>query len=274
MNLIGLNELGEIDRWTLERRSRVLVEPVYVGDAQALTRILGRYKFYVSTRDVGFGAHVLLDGCWESWLTVFMARRVSPGMHVVDAGANHGYYTVMFADLVGPSGRVAAFEPNPGLAALLRKSVTVNGFASRVEVHEVALSAEDGGSIELHASADEPKNGVIAPAGGGGLAVRSATLTAALGAWPRVDFLKIDVEGAEEAVLAGAWPLIVRDLPSMVLEFNVGRSRSAAALLDQLEALYGDARAINYDGADEAVVRSALLDPSNKEDWLLYFARE
>lgn len=273
MNLIGLNELVDIDRWTLERRSRALAHPVYVGEAQALTRILGRYKFYVSTRDVGFGAHVLLDGCWESWLTVFMARRVAPGMRVVDAGANHGYYTLMFADLVGPSGRVAAFEPNPHLAALLRKSVTVNGFAPRVEMHELALSDLDGGSIELHASADEPKNGVIAPAGSGGVAVRSATLATALEAWPHIDFLKIDVEGAEEAVLAGAWPLINRDLPTMVLEFNVGRSAGAAALLDRLEALYGPAQVINHDGEAEPAERSALLNPARLEDWLLYFAR-
>ena len=55
---------------------------------------------YIDTADVGFGAHLLLDGFWESWLTEFIARRVQAGMRFADVGANHGYYTVLAADLL------------------------------------------------------------------------------------------------------------------------------------------------------------------------------
>src|SRR2546423_1277061 len=68
LNLVGLNELPTIGRGELEGRARRAVSPVYLGDSVALCRILGRYKFYIDTRDVGFGAHILLDGFWEIWL--------------------------------------------------------------------------------------------------------------------------------------------------------------------------------------------------------------
>ena len=113
-----MSDLANLDRRALERRIRALNQAVYLGEATALCRLLGRYKFYVDTRDVGFGAQVLLDGYWEIWLAQFLARRVKPGMHAVDVGANHGCHTVLLADLVGPLGRVAAFEPSPGVCAL------------------------------------------------------------------------------------------------------------------------------------------------------------
>ncbi|MFN3352092.1 MAG: FkbM family methyltransferase [Brevundimonas sp.] len=270
--LVGLNELTVIDRWALERRARAWARPVYLGDKVALTRILGRYKLFVSTQDVGFGAHVMLDGVWESWLTVFMARRVREGMRVVDAGANHGYYTVLFAELVGAAGRVAAFEPNTALARLLHRSVNVNGFAGRVEVHEVALGAAEA-NVELHASLEEPKNGVVGPLGSGGEVVRLRALADVLAHWDGLDFLKIDVEGAEEYVIAGAWPLLERFRPSMILEFNVGRTADGSGLLDRLAHLYGPPSAVDHEGELVPVTRESLLDPRRVEDWLLYYAR-
>lgn len=163
LSLIGLNELLTMDRWTLERRSRALAQPAFMGMQVMLARVLGRYKLYVPTTDIGFGAHVIMDGVWESWLTVFMAARIKPGMRVVDAGANHGYYTVLFADLVGPGGRVAAIEPNPRTAAFLRQTIAVNGYDGRVEMFEKALVEEDGQTLSFLAPGAEPKNARVVP---------------------------------------------------------------------------------------------------------------
>ncbi len=100
--VIGLEDLASADRFTLERACRAQAQPVYIGDHTALCRILGRYKFYVDTRDRGFGSNVLLDGFWEMWLTMAIARAVKPGMVAIDIGANFGYFSLLMADLVGP----------------------------------------------------------------------------------------------------------------------------------------------------------------------------
>jgi hypothetical protein len=106
--LLQPHELAALDRLHAEAAIRSRVRSVYLGDHVALTCILGRYKFFLDTRDRGFGSHVLLDGFWEIWLTLFCARNLRHGMTVVDVGANFGYYSVMFAEFVGAPGRVLA----------------------------------------------------------------------------------------------------------------------------------------------------------------------
>ena len=68
-------------------------------------------------------------GRYEKDWTAWMRAHVEPGMQVVDVGANVGYYTVLLASLVRPTGRVIACEPDPGNAALLRRSVAENRFS-------------------------------------------------------------------------------------------------------------------------------------------------
>lgn len=276
LNLIGLNELQTLDRWALERRSRALAQTAFLGKQLTLCRVMGRYKLYVPTTDIGFGAHVMMDGVWEPWLTVFMAGRIKPGMHVVDAGANHGYYTVLFADLAGAEGRVAAIEPNPPTAGLLQQTVRINGFEDRVEVFEKALTAVDDENLVFYAPGHEPKNARVMPDDFAGhpetLQVTGARLDTLLTHWPRVDFIKIDVEGGEEPMLAGAWPVIERDRPHLLLEFNASRCEDPVGLLDRLEALYGPGRWIGHKSELSAVDRDALLAPADDEDWLLWFS--
>lgn len=278
LSLIGQNELASMDRWTLERRSRALAQTCYLGQQITLCRVLGRYKIYVPTTDVGFAAHLMLDGMWEPWLTVFMAQRIKPGMRVVDAGANHGYYTVLFADLVGAEGRVVAVEPNPVTASFLTRTVKVNGFDARVDIFEMALTAEDHQRLRFVAPVSEPKNARLVLEGEPDtvetIEVNGVRLDTLIADWPRVDFMKIDVEGAEEAMLAGAWGVMVRDRPDMLLEFNASRCADPAGLLDRLEALYGHTvMAVQHDCAAHPVSRAQVLDRSNPEDWLLSFSR-
>lgn len=278
LSLIGLNELLSLDRWALERRSRALAQTAFLGYQVTLCRVLGRYKLYVPTTDIGFGAHVMLDGFWEPWLTVFMAQRVKSGMHVVDAGANHGYYTVLFADIVGANGRVAAVEANPNTAKFLRQTVHVNGFDDRVRVIENALGDTDGQTFTFHTPSDEPKNARIITNAAAGSAdtvqVTGARLDTLLADWPTVDFIKMDVEGAEEATLSGASGIIEKHRPELLLEFNSHRCVDAPGLLDRLEALYGHPpRHVHHDSALVAVSRQDLLNPDNQEDWLLSFKR-
>ena len=82
-----------------EAEVRALCQTAYLGDHEALCRVLGRYKIYVDTRDIGIASHLMLEGYWEMWVTQAMMRMVRRGSVVADIGANLGYFTLLLADL-------------------------------------------------------------------------------------------------------------------------------------------------------------------------------
>jgi FkbM family methyltransferase len=277
--IIGLDDLASADRATLERACRAQAQPVYIGDHTALCRILGRYKFYVDTRDQGFGSNVLLDGFWEMWLTMAIARAVKPGMVAIDIGANFGYFSLLMADLVGPAGLLAAVEPNPHVAPRLRASLELNGFGARSRVIEAAAAASDEGSAYLYATLSEPKNASIVPPGSAAdpaiatiTAVSQWTPAAIASEFGRLDFVKIDAEGAEEAIIAGLRPLLARHKPQLVLEFNAARYADARGFLAEVMSCYDGLRFIDGDGALAPIAVETVLTEDVGEDRLLFFS--
>lgn len=279
LGLLSLSDLAGPDRWSLENECRARVQSIYLGDHSALCRLLGRYKFYIDTRDIGFGAHVLLDGFWETWLTMFIAGHVKPGMTAVDVGANFGYYTLLLADLVGSAGAVLAVEPNAETADKLRHSVSLNGFASRTKVVEAAAGGTAEGTALLYTPRGEPKNACIIaspsqvdPNLGVISSVARWSVDSMLPQLSGLDFLKIDAEGAEEDILVGMRQSIGRFRPDIVLEFNAGRYTDPRQILNILGATYTQFAYIDYDGKAKALSRERILTEHIGEDWLLYLS--
>jgi FkbM family methyltransferase len=276
--LLGLNQLGDLPRAEMEEASRRSASPVYLGDHVALCRILSRYKFYVDTRDVTFGAHVLLDGFWEPWLTRFVARNVRPGAVVADVGANFGYYSLLLADLVGPEGRVWSVEPNPAAIAMLRRSVLLNGFAGRTTICEAAAGQGEAERATLWVPDGRPGGATLVdperstPPDCTRVEVPAVALDSLLAAEERIDFIKIDAEGSEERILAGMAGLLARHRPTIVLEFNAGWYADPRAFLDRLAAVYGSIRHVGYDGEAEPVALDRLL--AEPVEWLLCLSPE
>jgi FkbM family methyltransferase len=260
----------------LVERCRTNVGAVYLGDHTSLCRCLGLFKLYVDTRDKGFAVNLLLDGGWELWATVFIARQVRPGMTVVDVGANYGYYTLLLAWLVGDGGRVIAVEPNPAAAAKLRDSIELNGVVSRTRVVSAAAGAVDGGEALLFVPDGEPKNASIvgSPEAVGSRAgilhaVPQVTLDRIADDLTRINFVKIDAEGAEEAIISGMRRTLARDKPGLVLEFNALRCADADSLLSGLSAIYGQLHYIDDLGEPVATTAKHLLAERQGLDWLL-----
>ena len=110
---LDLSALVKMSRAQAEREIRARARSVYLGDHLTLARVLGQSKMLLRTTDVGFASHLMLDGFWEIWLTLFFARLVVPGMTVVDVGANFGYYPLLFGLLTGGATKSIAFEPDP-----------------------------------------------------------------------------------------------------------------------------------------------------------------
>jgi FkbM family methyltransferase len=265
--------LAEMSRPEAEATIRRAVQNVYLGDHIALTRILGFHKFFVDTRDVGFGGHVLLDGYWESWLTLFCLRNVAPGMVAIDVGANMGYYTVLFGNNVGPHGHVLAIEPNPHAVTLLRRSVDINGYTARTRISEAACSDGSSASAQLVVPPTEPKNAHIvldaASADSSGVETGCVTIDGLCDGYDRVDFMKIDAEGSEERIFAGMSAVLGRCRPVVVIEINVARYVDPAGFVRRLRNVYGKLRHVSYDGHAVLVTEQELLTKNVGQDWLV-----
>jgi FkbM family methyltransferase len=271
-------QLGTMNREDAEREIRSRVQSIALGEGVILSRVLGLHKMLLRASDRGFSRHVMLDGYWESWLTIFCARTLQPGMVVFDVGANLGYYTLLFADRVGPTGKVVAIEPNPMTFELLAETISLNGFDHNVTLVQAAATDAAQDTLELFVPLGEPKNATVAFEGGARAAelrvkVPCVSIDQLSAGLTQVDFLKIDVEGAEASVLRGMTETIARFRPTIVLEFNAARYDNPAEILQQMLSIYGSVSEIDFNGDCNPVAPSEILSTRLDEDRLLCFTR-
>jgi FkbM family methyltransferase len=177
-----------------------------------------------------------------------LVRRVlRPGDVVYDIGAHAGLYSAIAATFVSPGGRVYAFEPNPGMFALLERNVARNRLASVVELSAAALGAE-AGTLMLHVpdTAHSAWASFGAPITGTQRSIRvHVTTLDALTGHTRPPFLvKLDVEGWETHVLAGGTAVLAPPAaPHLLVEFT---DRIATAAGSSTRALYDALVALGY----------------------------
>lgn len=138
---------------------------------------------------------------------------VRAGDVVVDGGAFWGDTALWLADQAGPDGRVVVFEPDPSARGILERNLRANpGHASRIEVRPEAL-------WDSETSLDLTSQGAASTVRPGDGEVRAVSLDGLVrdGELPRVDFVKLDVEGAESNVLRGASGLIRERPPRLAI---------------------------------------------------------
>jgi FkbM family methyltransferase len=161
----------------------------------------------VTSRADFVGANVY-RGLYERAEVRVFRHLLRPGDLFVDVGANIGYYTAMGSRLVGPSGRVLAFEPSPACFDRLQGLVAA-GRLENVQLFQSAVGAAAGTST-LYGSADVDNSGAAtlrADLGhdGEGVDVPVVRLDDVVdGMDGEVGLLKVDTEGFEQQVLAGA----------------------------------------------------------------------
>ena len=168
------------------------------------------------------GRHALA-GAYDTYLTDLLRRFLQPGMGVLDIGANIGVFALLAAAKVGPDGYVLAVEPNPANTRLLEASRRLNGFAQLV----VCQAAADSriGLLGLHASNSNGTTSSIeqeADLLAGAHTVAALRVDDLIAARQRIDFVKIDAEGAEFKALLGTEQTIRRTLPVILSEFSPG----------------------------------------------------
>lgn len=223
-------------------------------------------KIYVNAEDRLISAALLTSGVWEATETAIFRSLVKSGMTVLDVGANIGYYTLMAAKLVTPAGRVFAFEPDPWNCQLLARSVESSGYTN-VKVYQQAV-ADKLGRTKLYFDAHNYANrsffaqNIIQDAGF--VEVETIPLDRLYGSGQlgkRVDFLKIDVQGAEALVLAGAEKLLTENLPTILMELEPDKLISAGVdPLGLLQSLEGYRYSISAINGNDGSLQSLPLD--------------
>jgi len=168
---------------------------------------------------------------YEPGATGAVLTTLGEGDVFVDIGANSGYFTVLAALRVGARGRVFAFEPNSAVRQQLRRHIQLNAIADRVTVSELALADEDKNDVRLFVSCWPENDGIasLTPstetvARGGLRADASIPVhVRRFDTWvqsarpPRIDLMKIDVEGAEAKVLSGMSATFARLRPRRII---------------------------------------------------------
>jgi FkbM family methyltransferase len=213
---------------------------------------LGGYQILVPTRDPDFGSNIFHFRQYEEPVRQVMRDHLREGHVCVDVGANIGVMTFLAASLVGPAGLVIAVEPNPGNVQLLYRSIVLNGLTN---VQVLPLAASDRRTV--FSLTGRSNTHLIGPRGaaGGGAFVQSVPLDELFGGLPRLDFVKLDIEGHEPPALEGMWQLVTRHRPVILTEFNprcLGiQAQDGSAYLRRLLSLYPRVRVISHFGDDE-----------------------
>ncbi|HEX6488410.1 MAG TPA: FkbM family methyltransferase [Candidatus Dormibacteraeota bacterium] len=199
---------------------------------------------------------VLFTG-YEPEVRELLRRALRPRDAAIDVGANVGAHTLVMA---ATGARVVACEPNPSLRARLEINLELNGL-DNVAVRPYALAAESG-SVILHVPADPVHSGGASLAAGlhehleeSEEVIVEAVTVDELVAREGIDklrLLKVDVEGLEAAVLAGAAGVLERDRPDLAFEFTrdwwAATGGSLDQVLDRLRALGYRSRMVTWRG--------------------------
>jgi FkbM family methyltransferase len=222
----------------------------YIGNNRVLVKAVIDHKniaYCVEADDLLISPWFIITGAYETLLTNFFVENLRPDSNCLDVGANFGYFTCLMARFC-PQGRVIGVEADERIYNLTRDNLAINGFTQIGRAMHAAAN-ETGEDITLYrrigraantsiiaydeaytTSMSEPPAQSFTVRG-----VRVDDLSAEMGG--RVDFMKVDVEGAEPLVMRGAQRTIA-DNPQLkiVMEWSPGQIAAAGFDLPQFLA--------------------------------------
>jgi len=249
---------------------RSLVGPVGVAfpDGNLLTQTIHGLKYFVDPDDLIITPQMIVYRQWEADLSQLFYQLCNRDTVFVDVGANFGYFTVLAANIIGQSGqgKVFAFEPNPKLAALLRKNIEINWSIAPIAFFEAA-AADVTGEVVLHVPKDHSANASLTAPDEttcDSEYVRAMRLADALPRDVAIDLMKIDVEGHELTVLKGARDVIDRSGNlHLIMEWSRKQMQQAGSDANEIFALLGGFRPYRIE-----LGQPAKAHPESRE-WLM-----
>ena len=161
---------------------------------------------------------------WYEKERSLLSPYVRQGDTVIDVGANVGFMAALFCELVGDRGQVYAFEPSPHVFRKLERVISLNGLWS-VEAVNAGCGSEAAAGTLYRIGASSGNASLVPPE----IALWNSMYEQVdlvrlddflLAREETVDFLKIDTEGYESAVLEGAREVLERDHPTLYIELS------------------------------------------------------
>lgn len=170
---------------------------------------------------------LLTDGHYEPDLVKLFLSRLAPDRDVVDVGANIGFFTVLAAKRL-TTGRVLAAEPTSAAFSRLSQNIAINGVEKKVILYNGLISDQPSlATLDIVPGREEYSSmgGIVHPSVAG-----QAKQTETIQALPLDDLvkehtlhpglIKVDVEGAEGMVFAGAQQTLREFRPIVLSEFS------------------------------------------------------
>lgn len=224
-----------IVKWVMQRcveiGSRALLNSILQEDTPVLLKGT-RFYFGLNSSEIGMIGDVYLDHSYDE-VEGFSSQQ---GWVIVDVGANAGLFSV-YSALRGAN--VYAFEPNPACYRRLAKTITANGLQGKIKAFNYAIAHQSGMGTMAIPGGYTP-GGYIVPthddtASGHAVTFPITSLDQILPTLgiSHIDLLKIDTEGAEVEVLAGAKQAL-EQVERVVLEYH------SKNLLEQTERILHD----------------------------------
>ena len=251
-------------------------QPLFLGD-RLLCFTNRNNPIFLLPDDLDIMPSVLLHGNWEAHVERAIRGSICPGHVTIEIGSNVGVHTLTMAEQVGPAGAVHAFEANPVVMKLLKATMLINGFSNwlgsgRVTLHDCAASDRAGRLVLEQAPGHFGSGHLITDAPtsdfGPAYSTRVEVPTVAIDEFfgdtiAQLDFLHMDIEGAEPLAVRGARALIARS-PTLriVCEWSVGMMNTVASAQDHVDWLVGEGFRfwrIEPNGGLEMVVAADML---------------
>lgn len=215
---------------------------------------------------------VFFIGEYERAITNIVERLVNRGDVCIDVGANFGWYTTLFAKKVGMDGEVHSFEPVPDNFRELARNFELLGSPNNVFMNRAALGDKEG-TVTLNLFSDLPTgHASISSQGREGATTfecRMLTLDNYLdeNAVLDIDFVKVDIEGAEMMFLKGAGRLFQQDRPPVFLmEMALQQTSNFGYLPDDLIKFIGAEADYRFYQVDEIRGRLRQIHGCVKDD--------
>lgn len=165
-----------------------------------------------------------INEIYEEYETEFLKKIIKNGNIVLDVGANIGYWTLIFAKLVGDKGKVFAFEPDPENYRLLLKNIAANQVRNTIPIQK-AVSNHNGKTTLFQSSdnkGDHRINDFYVFDGDDQrkkIEIECVTLDSVFKE-QRIDFVKMDIQGAEMLAIDGMTEILSRNpTMSLLIEF-------------------------------------------------------
>jgi len=177
--------------------------------------------FYAHTLDRVIALLLLKFGMWEKGEMDLFKKTVKKGWTVLDIGANIGYPSLLLSSLVGENGKVIAFEPDKNNIQMLEKNIKANNcknitivpmaVSDHTGVGTLYISSSHSGDHRIYDLPDEKRKAQN---------INTIRLDDYFKSSGKIDFVQMDVQGAEEVVFKGMKSLLNRNKSiNILLEF-------------------------------------------------------